>query len=226
MELNGGEFCLQDLVPASTAAAASDASRVAGPPHTNQPRQPDPTQPTGHDNTANAFDTSSANSAYRFPSMQPFGCPSSAGHFMTQPVQPLPLGYPQVSHIPNSVHSAYGHSQQPAVGFNSMSGGGLRHHTGHSVHHAFDTDGSDFFDKTPLQSSAQTGLCAPSVVSSKIALDDKRKGEHECRASNYATLICNCARTCQKRAPACANMFATPNECFLRFNSFRAKSDL
>ena len=185
-------FCLQDLVPANGSASGGDrgsGGSSSSQQHNGLNQSRSSALDTsiggghhslaGHDNSA--FDTSAANSAYRFSSMQPFGCPSSAGHFMSQsttPLQPLPLAYPQVSHIPN--HSAYGQSAaHQSVGFNSMATSGLhRHHpsmTGHTVHHGFDTT-DDYFDKPPLQPNTQTFTA---ITNKHSTIDDSkhRKGK-------------------------------------------------
>jgi hypothetical protein len=154
--LNSESFCLQDLVPSS-----STSDRSAHHPST-----------TGHSNSqrSEAADTFAADqaavaasSSYRFSAMQPFPCPPTS-HFMSQPVQPLPLPYPQVSHIPTSVHSYH---PQPQSGFNSMNGtSGLRA----SAHpHFVDHESpADYFDKN------QQSACPL-----KSHPEEKRKGESE-----------------------------------------------
>lgn len=113
----------------------------------------------------NHFDigTTASNSVYRFPSMQtPFNHPSS-GHFMPQPVQPLPLPYSQVTHIPTSAHSYHHHHGHHNT--SSFSNGSLsRTPTSHN----FSDDGHDYL--SPHNNS--TSNCS----SLKTQLDDKRKG--------------------------------------------------
>lgn len=152
--LNSDSFCLQDLVPSSSTTDRSG--------HSNSQRSPEENFVTADQAAVQA-----ANSAYRFSAMQPFPCPP-AGHFMSQPVQPLPLPYPQVSHIPTSVHS-YHHHHQSQSGFNSMNGG-LRPST-HSHFSSNDPEpATDYFDKS------QQSVCSLS----KNLTDDKRKGESPC----------------------------------------------
>lgn len=103
--------------------------------------------------------TTSSNSVYRFPSMQAtFNHPTS-GHFMSQPVQPLPLPYSQVSHIPTSAHSYHGHHN--VTGF---SNGSLRSSTSHN----FSDEGHDYLT-THNNSSSNCSI--------KTTLEDKRKGK-------------------------------------------------
>lgn len=87
---------------------------------------------------------------------------------MSQPVQPLPLPYPQVSHIPTSVHSYH---PQPQSGFNSMNGtNGLRA-SAHPAHHFPGVDHEspvDYFEKN------QQSACPL-----KSHSEEKRKGESE-----------------------------------------------
>lgn len=146
--LNSDSFCLQDLVPSS-----STTDRSA--------------HPSARPEASDSFSDQQAAvqaSAYRFSAMQPFPCPP-AGHFMSQPVQPLPLPYPQVSHIPTSVHSYHQHHQSPA-GFNAMNGGLRSHHFSSTE----SEPATDYFDKN------QQSVCSlPKNLS-----DDKRKGESAC----------------------------------------------
>jgi len=150
--LNSDSFCLQDLVPSSS---TSDRSAHPSAGHSNPQRPSEATDSFAADQAAAA-----ANSAYRFSAMQPFGCPPG-GHFMSQPVQPLPLPYPQVPHIATSVHSYH---TQPQSGFNSMNGG-LRASAHFSNEHE---SPADYFDKN------QQSACPLKSLS-----DDKRKGESD-----------------------------------------------
>lgn len=134
--LNSDFSSFQELVASS--ASATD-SRTPLPRSSTEPND--------------GFDvgTSSSNSVYRFPSMQaPFNHPSS-GHFIPQPVQPLPLPYSQVP------HSYHGHHN--VAGF---SNGSLRS----SASHNFSDEGHDYLP--PHNSSSSCSI--------KNQLDDKRKG--------------------------------------------------
>lgn len=104
--------------------------------------------------------TSSSNAVYRFPSMQPpFNHPTS-GHFMSQPVQPLPLPYSQVTHIPTSAHSY--HSHHNVGGF---SNGSLR---SSSSSHNFPDEGHDYLTTSHNNPGNNCSI--------KTQLEDKRKG--------------------------------------------------
>lgn len=156
--LNSDSFCLQDLVPSSS---TSDRSA-----------HPSARPETGDSFSDQQAAVQAANSAYRFSAMQPFPCPPT-GHFMSQPVQPLPLPYPQVSHIPTSVHSYHQHHQSPA-GFNAMNGS-LRP----SAHHFSSPESettNEYFDKN------QQAVCSLS----KNLSDDKRKGESQSACIDFS----------------------------------------
>ena len=157
--LNSDSFCLQDLVPSSS---TSDRSAHPSAGHSNSQRS------EAADSFAADQAAAAANSAYRFSAMQPFGCPPG-GHFMSQPVQPLPLPYPQVTHIPTSSYHP-----QPQSGFNSMNGG-LRA-SAHPSHFstAEHESPADYFDKN------QQSACPLKSLS-----DEKRKGESLAASSEY-----------------------------------------
>lgn len=143
--LNPDFSSFQELVASSTTATDSrpPLSRSSG---------------EGSDN----FDlgTSTSNAVYRFPSMQPpFNHPTS-GHFMSQPVQPLPLPYSQVTHIPTSAHSY--HSHHNVGGF---SNGSLRSSSSHN----FTDEGHDYLTTSHNNSGNNCSI--------KTQLEDKRKGK-------------------------------------------------
>ena len=151
--LNTESFCLQDLVPSSSTTSDRSVARPEA--------------------ASDSFDQATAAAAAanysRFSAMQPF-CHPPAGHFMSQPVQPLPLPYPQVSlqsHIPPPPHASY-HSQPSQSSFNSMNG--LRPAT-HHFSPTLDSHESpaDYFDKSHQQQT----VCPIT----KSLVDDKRKGE-------------------------------------------------
>ena len=176
--LTSDTFCLQDLV---TASANNDRQSANGTNGLSQSRSVNSTEtatPTSVTPETTGFSPEAANSAYRFSAMQPFGCPSVSGHhFMSQPVQPLPLPpYAQVpvSHISPTVHSyTHGQPHQSSHTFNHMNSTTLRSpHTTHVPPIHTSSGSSHLF--TPTDDS---GDYSSGQTSCPLKNEDKRKGK-------------------------------------------------
>ena len=158
--LNSDSFCLQDLVTSASVnvTLASGLSSIdRGSPVTASNLR-------SNNLEADSFSLSTSSSqepSYRFSSIQPFACSSThniPGHFIPQPVQPLPLPYPQVSQIASSGSVAYHNQSQN--GYN----GSLRSNYSNDVN-------TDYFVKSSLPvSSNQSNQCINKID------DSKRKG--------------------------------------------------
>ena len=157
--LHSDSFCLQDLVTSASVnvTLASGLSSI----DRGSPVAGSNLRSNNSETDSFLLSSSSQEPSYRFSSIQPFSCPSThniPGHFIPQPVQPLPLPYSQVSQIGTSASVPYHNQSQN--GYN----GSLRSNYPSDVN-------ADYFKSSIPVSSNQSGQCLNKID------DSKRKGE-------------------------------------------------